>query len=48
MVVGDWRHSLIRNISESNAHSTWRHGINTLCVALLCNDKAPCNEWDHV
>jgi hypothetical protein len=47
MIVGDSPHSLVGRMSKSDAEfymvNRQRHGINTLWVELLCNDKTACN-----
>jgi hypothetical protein len=47
MIVGDSPHSLIGRMSKSDAEfymaNRQRHGINTLWVELLCNNKTACN-----
>jgi hypothetical protein len=47
MIVGDSPQSLIGRMSKSDAESyianRQRHGINTLWVNLLCNNKTACN-----
>src|SRR5215469_14138808 len=56
MVVGDSPHSLIGNMSKSDAAfymtNRQQYGVNTLWVELLCNDKAACNvdgtTFDHI